>query len=620
MINFIKINNNLTRNTLIFILAVLLFRIMLLVPVNGDGLYSIKIYDNKGEQAYETTNLYDSTYIGVDRINQYTIDAFTSIEDKFFYDHYGINPIRTIKAFVSNFLNSEITAGGSTITQQLAKNMYLSSEKSYIRKIKETYIAFKLEAQMSKSEIMENYLNTLYFGHGIYGINDAASFYFNKDVSEISINESAMLAAVINGPEIYSPLNNLENSISRKNLVLKMMLENKKISEEQYKEYISVSPKVYGKSHKQYISPLLYYKDGVLDELKSIKLPSAMSEIKIYTGYDTDINNYIDNVLKFSNVNYQSAIVLLNNTNHLYQSVIGGNDYYTSSYNRAINYNRQVGSTLKPFLYIDAIEKGINADTMLKSEKTTFYINGEQYTPSNYGDKFENENISMAYALAVSDNIYAVKMHLFLGQEALVNTLERMEYNVTSITPSLALGTTEIPLTKLTSMYSTFSNNGYYSPANYIKYVTADEKSVYDFTPVETEIFTENANYIMVDLLENTFDTSINQGTRVTGSSISRLLTSRFAAKSGSTDYDNYFIGFNPAITISVWNGYDSTTRIENSTFTKLLWKDIANKYMSNRKEMWFNEPANVIKSRARITESSIGYFDFYKVDTRPKK
>ncbi len=620
MTNFSKINNNLTRNTLIFIIAVLLFRIVLLLPVDGDGLYSIKIYDNNEELVYETTNLYDSTFVKIESINQSTIDAFTSIEDKFFYDHYGMNPIRTVKAFVSNILNNEITGGGSTITQQLAKNMYLSSKKSYIRKLKETYIAFKLEAQMTKNEIMESYLNTLYFGHGIYGINDASYFYFNKNISDVNINESAMLAAIINGPEIYSPLNDLENSLVRKNLVLKMMLDNKKISKELYNEYISTTPKIYGKSNKQYISPLLYYKDGVIDELTKIKHSKNVSEINIYTGYDKTINTYIDNKLKGANIDYQSAIVLLNNTSHLYESVVGGNDYYTSSYNRAINENRQIGSTIKPFLYIGAIEQGINADTMLLSEKTTFYINGDQYTPSNYGDKFENEKISMAYALAVSDNIYAVKMHLYLGQESLVNVLSKMGYEVSNITPSLALGTTEIPLSRLTSMYSTFANNGNYTTGNYIKYVIADGKSIYSYSPIKTEVFDESSNYIMVDLLENTFDTTISQNSRVTGSSISHLLTNRFAAKSGSTDFDNYFIGFNPNVTISVWNGYDSTTEIENSTFTKLLWKDIANKYMSDKTEVWFNEPVNVYKSYAKVTETSSGYFDFYKTDPRPKK
>ncbi len=620
MTKFSRISNNLTRNTLIFILSVLIFRILLLMPVSGDGLYSIKIFDNKDELIYETTNMYDSTFIKLDSINQYSIDAFTSIEDKFFYDHYGVNPLRTIKAFISNLLNNEISEGGSTITQQLAKNMYLTSEKSYIRKIKETYIAFKLEAQMSKDEIMELYLNTLYFGHGIYGINDASYFYFDKDVSEITLNESAMLAAIINGPEIYSPLNNLENSIVRKNLVLKMMLGNKKINYDQYTENISVSPKIHGKSNRQYISPLLYYKGGVLEELNTIKLPANSSEICIYTGYDANINIYIDNLLKTANIDYQSAIVLLNNTNHLYESVVGGNDYYKSSYNRAVNENRQVGSTLKPFLYVNAIERGVDADTMLLSEKTTFYINGDQYTPSNYGDKFENEKISMAYALAVSDNIYAVKMHLYLGQETLVNTLSQMDYNVKSITPSLALGTTEIPLSTLSSMYSTFANNGYYTSGNYIRYVTANSKNIYDIEAVKTKVFSETSNFVMIDLLENTFDTTISQESRVTGSSISHLLKNRFAAKSGSTDYDNYFIGFNPDITISVWNGYDSTTEIENSTFTKLLWKDIANKYMSDKAEIWFNEPVNVVKAYAKITESSSGYFDFYKTDSRPKK
>ncbi len=612
--------NNMIKNTIIFILLVLLFRIILLIPIDSSGIYSIKIYDNRGELVYETTNMHDSTYVDVENINQYTIDAFTSIEDKFFYDHYGINPVRTIKSLFSNLVNNEITAGGSTITQQLVKNMYLDSKKSYIRKIKETYLAFKLEAQLSKNEIMEYYLNTLYFGHGVYGIKDAANYYFNKDVKELNINESAMLAAIINGPEIYSPINNPENSLSRKDLVLEQMLENKKITDAQFQEYREISPKIFGQSDNNYISPLLFYKDGVLDELSNVRLPGKIKELSVYTGYDATINEYINNSLKSAKIDYQSAIVLVNNSSHLYESVIGGNDYYTSSYNRAVNDNRQVGSTLKPFLYANALEQGVSADTMLTSEKTTFFIDGNSYTPSNFGGQFENEKISMAYALAVSDNIYAVKMHLYLGQETLLKTLNMMNCNIKNTTPSLALGTTEIPLTKLTSMYSTFSNSGIYTTSKYIKSVTSDGKSVYTFSPVKKEIFNDTTNYIMVDLLENTFDTSFNQSAKVTGNSISNLINNRFAAKSGSTDFDNYFIGFNPNVTISVWNGYDHSTMIENSVFTKQLWKDIANKYMQDKNEIWFNQPLNLVESTAKITESSQNNFYFYKSDARPKK
>ncbi len=615
-----KLHANLSKIIIIFILFVLIFKILLLLPINSDGLYSIKIYDNNDELIYETTNMYDSTYVEIEEINQYTIDAFTSIEDKFFYDHYGVNPTRTLKSFILNILNDEITAGGSTITQQLAKNMYLDSSKSYLRKLKETYLAFKLEAQYSKDEIMEMYLNTLYFGHNIYGIRDASQFYFSKHVSELDINESAMLAAIINGPEIYSPLNDLEKSLSRKNLVLGMMEENDKISQSDYTKYTSISPKIYGYTSLKYQSTLLYYKDGVLDELTSINLPTKISEISIFTGYDTTTNNYIDNILKNAKIDYETSIVLLNNSTHLYESVVGGNDYYISSYNRAINSNRHVGSTLKPFIYLNALEQGINADTMLSSEKTTFYVNGDSYTPSNYANQFENEKITMAYALAVSDNIYAIKMHLFLGQNLLYDTLTSMDCDVVDITPSLALGATEMPLTKLTNTYSTIANNGNYSEAKYISSIISNDKTIYTATNPSKEIFSDESNYIMIDLLENTFDTSLNQDLSVTGSSISHLLNTRFAAKSGSTDYDNYFVGFNPNITIAVWNGYDSNTEIKNSIFTKTLWKDIANKYMSNKTEIWFNVPNNLVESTSKVTEKSNDYFNFYKNDSRPKK
>ncbi len=583
---------------------------------------NIEFYDANGELFLTLNNQSKKSYIQLEEISQDLINAFISIEDKNFYKHNGINPWRMAGALLSNIKKGKIVEGASTITQQYARNLYLNNDKNFKRKIDEIMIAINLETKYSKDEILEGYLNTIYFDHGIYGVEDASHFYFNKKASDLTLIEAVTLASIPKGPIYYSPIKNPENNKERRNIILEEMSKDGYISKETLQENLNKDVTIYGHLEKNDNKNAPYFQDIVIQLLEDLSIPYSSLDkgIKVYTTLDLKLNECIQKAIdKYypKNSNLELAIYAMNPKTGAVLSVIGGYNYENSVYNRATKSLRQPGSSIKPFLYFTALENGFTPATTFMSQKTDFYVDGEIYSPTNYDDIYPNRDVTMAYALAVSDNIYAIKTHLFLGTDKLVKTLK--DFGFTSEiknNTSLALGTSEVTLKELVTGYAKIASLGYDVKPKYINKIVSNSGDIlYENNEKYEERF-DNANcYILAETMTNVFDNRLAININTTGASIAAKLSKKYAAKSGSTDYDNWMIGFNKNIVLGIWTGYDEATEVKNSQtkYIKNIWADVMEEYNKDSFDYWYTQPSNVIGIELNPTTGQIAKGKEYK-------
>lgn len=585
----------------------LVLYVSLYVYAKFDNKISIKsansfyMYDNNNEIFNKEDN-----WVSIKEISPNLINATISIEDKHFYNHVGFDYLRIMKAMTVNIKNMKNLEGASTITQQLAKNLFLDFDKTWERKIEEAWLTIKLESNFTKNEILEGYLNTINYG-GVFGIENASIYYFGKSAKDLNLAEASILAGIPKSPSYYSPITNYDNAKMRQKIILNAMVNNKFINESEKEKAISEKLNIVGKYEKNNSNTLMYYQDAVIKELNSIKsIPKSFIKtggLKIYTNLDLntqiDLENNIEKYLK-NDQDLQVASVMVNPNDGKIIALIGGRNYKKSEFNRAIESKRQVGSTLKPFLYYSALENGFTASTTFNSSKTTFvFSNDEKYSPKNYGDIYANKDITMAAALAYSDNIYAVKTHLFLGENNLVNMLNRIGITSNlSPVPSLALGTSEINIIDMTSSYSVFANNGYKIKPHLIeKIVDMNGKVLYEFNEEKKLILNQSTTYIMNELLSNCYNNVFVDYNYPTCINIASKVSNKYAIKTGTTDTDHLIFGYNPEIVLGIWSGYDNNddTYPEVSTNIKLAWIDTIENYFKKNKATWYKKPDNIV-------------------------
>ena len=568
-------------------------------------MVDVKIYDSENKVFLTLNNENKQSYIKLEDISQNIIDCIISVEDKKFYSHKGIDLVRIGGALIKNIKANDIKEGASTITQQYARMLYLTTEQNVKRKTEEILIAMNLERKYTKDEILEGYLNTIYFDHGIYGVNDACKFYFNKTASEVSLAEAAIIASIPKGPVYYSPLKNYERNKARKELIIDEVLKDGKISYSQAQEAKNEDVKFYGKIATTDSNYAPYYQDLIIRELKSLHILENFKakELHVYTNLDMCLNQIMLEALnKYApnNDKQQVALFAMNPQNGHVLSVIGGRNYQDSAYNRATDAIRQPGSTIKPFLYYAALNNGFTPITTFKSSPTDFYYDGKVYSPSNFNDIYPNRDVTMAYAIATSDNIYAVKTHLFLGTSVLYNTLINFGFT-TKIhnTPSLALGTSEVKLSELTTGYGRIANLGRDISPIYINKITDEEGNVlYENHDKAKQVYNKTNCYILAQTMTNVFDNNLRINISATGAPIANMLSHRYAAKTGTTDTDSLILGFNNEIVLGIWTGYDDNSPLENSDakFIKFLWAEIVEKYMEEIKgDGWYKWEDDVI-------------------------
>ena len=554
-------------------------------------------------------NLYNGNndnWVKLDQISDNLINATISAEDKHFYNHIGFDYPRILKALMNNIKSKKTVEGASTITQQYAKNLFLDFGKTWTRKIQEAWITIKLESQYKKDEILEGYLNTINYG-GVFGIENASLYYFNKHASELSLAEATILAGIPKSPSNYSPIENEQNAKKRQDTILNNMVKNKYITKEQKEEAKQETLEYIGENNTDKITSLMYYQDAVIDELKNIKtIPQSFLDtkgLKIYTTlnqeYQKILEEKIKNNLKDNNETQISSIILDPKTGKIL-ALIGGRDYKTSQYNRATQAKRQVGSTIKPFLYYAALENGFTASTTFTSEKTTFSFEDDKtYSPKNYNDKYPNKPISMAAAISYSDNIYAVKTHLFLGEETLVNLAQRIgiKTNLEAI-PSLALGTEEISLIEMMEAYGTLASGGYKNEPYLIEKIE-DEKGniLYEHKNKSELVLNESQVFILNELLTSTYQTEFIDYNYPTLISLSGKLSKKYAIKTGTTNTDRLIFGYNKDLLIGVWNGYDDNREspAEDNQISKNIWYETIEECLKDKEESWYEIPNNVV-------------------------
>ena len=409
-------------------------------------------------------------WIGLDEISDYLVKATIYTEDKNFYKHFGFDFLRILKASYVNIKSGKTMQGASTITQQYAKNLFLDFDKTWKRKWDEMWYTMKIEANYSKDEILEGYLNTINYGHGMYGIENASKFYFNKSAKDLDLAEATILTGIPKSPANYSPIVNFELAKKRQLSILELLVKNKVITEEEKTDAYNEELVFSGVVNNEELSTIMYYQDAVLKELKEIdSIPLSYSDskgLKIYTNLDLKAQENLEKNIKESipeESDIQTAAVMMNPNTGGIIALVGGRDYNKSSYNRATDSTRQVGSTMKPYLYYAALENGFTSSSAFTSEKTKFtFSNQDDYSPNNYNNTYGNKPISMATAIAYSENIYAVKTHLFLGGDALINVARRVGITAKlENVPSLPLGTNEISIIEMAAGYSAFANLGY---------------------------------------------------------------------------------------------------------------------------------------------------------------
>ncbi|WP_077298085.1 transglycosylase domain-containing protein [Virgibacillus pantothenticus] len=567
------------------------------------------LYTSSGEPFSEVGNKQTEKWVELDQVADEAIQATLAVEDRHFYDHRGFDVKRIFGAMVENIKTLSLKEGASTLTQQYARNLYLTHEKTWWRKIKEAFFTVRLEMFYSKSEILEGYLNTIYYGHGAYGIEAASKYFFNKSASELSLAEAAMLAGIPKGPTYYSPFNNQAKAQQRQQQILKIMENQTLITSSAYQTAKNEVLHYRKTDDNKEIQIGSYFQDTAIKEAASILELDADAVrgggYHIYTTMQkqeqTQLEEQITNTISKQSKIQASGLAINPKTGGII-AMVGGRSYAGSPYNRATQAKRMPGSTFKPFLYYAALERGYNATTMLMSQPTTFKLDqGNVYKPSNFNDYYANKPISLAQALALSDNIYAVKTNMFVGPENLVETAR--DFGFTSdlaAVPSLALGSEVVSIKEMVRGYSMLANGGKQLDVHTVtKIVDQEGDTIYNRSigPGE-QILDPKKAFILSHLMTGMFDEELNGYMQVTGSTMVDQLDRTYAGKSGSTDSDSWMIGFSPSLVTGVWVGYDDNRTIEvvkEMSYAKDIWANYMTSVHQKQPNESFPIPSGVV-------------------------
>ncbi|RFU62367.1 transglycosylase domain-containing protein [Peribacillus glennii] len=570
---------------------------------------STLFYSGDGEIIGESDNGQKRYWVDLEEISPALIDATIAVEDRGFYRHHGFDIKRIAGAILADIKAMAKVQGASTITQQYARNLYLGHDKTWNRKMNEAFYTIRLETNYSKNEILEGYLNTIYYGHGAYGIQAASQYYYGKDAKDLTLAEASLIAGIPKGPSSYSPFLNMENAKKRQKVVLQAMKDEGKITNELAKKEISF-PLVFKRGHKtvdRKVAP--YFQDAVMQALKSqLDMDDRTIELgglKVYTTLDKRTQEVAEST--FNNVieetsDIQAALVSMSPKTGEVKAMVGGRDYAKTPYNRAIQAIRQPGSTMKPLLYYAALEKGFTPATTLRSELMTFqYDDGKSsYTPHNFNHQYADSEITMAQALALSDNVFAVKTHMFLGERALMDTARRFGITTKmSQVPSLALGTSGVRVIEMVNAYNLFANGGREVKPVLIKKIENHKGEViFEHRTERQQILNPDRAFVMTQMLTGIFDPKLNGYTKVTGSSIIPQLTRKYAGKSGTTETDSWMIGYTPELVTGVWAGYDNAKKITvpaEKTYAKNIWAQFMEESLENKPVKKFKQTDNVV-------------------------
>ncbi|MCF8111759.1 MAG: penicillin-binding protein 1A [Desulfobacteraceae bacterium] len=552
--------------------------------------------------------------VKLEQIPDNLVDALITTEDRQFYEHSGLDLKGILRAVITDIKTWSFAEGASTITQQLAKTLFLTPEKSLERKFKEAVLALQMERRYTKDEILEMYLNQVYFGSGAYGVQTAAQAYYAKPVSELDLAECALIAGLPKSPSSYSPLINPELAIQRRNIVLRQMLETGKIDRQTYEKAAESSYKAPEKTPgKKTKAP--YFIDYVKQKIEDAIGWNMLYKggVTIYTTLSWQLQQAAEHAVKqglsglgarmkrkgLSGNPPQGALIAMDVQTGGILAMVGGRNYGESSYNRATTARRQPGSAFKPIIYACAIENGFSQDSTLLDAPVSFPggSDGRQWRPENYSGGYEGE-ITLRKALTDSKNIPSVRLLAKIGPKAAIDFARGMGINSPlSSDLTMTLGTSGVTLLELTSAYSVFPNRGMLiKPRAVEKVLGPDGRVIMQERPEKRIAMSRTGAAIMTDMLKGV----INEGTGQRAEDLGYEI----AGKTGTTDEcrDALFVGFSPDIAAGVWVGRDDNSSLgpyETGARAALpVWKTFMKQALKDRSLKYFDFPGELEQVR----------------------
>jgi penicillin-binding protein 1A len=565
------------------------------------------VYDINGEVIAEYS-VERRSFLTLDKIPLDLQNALIAMEDKDFFKHWGVSFKGILRALSRDLLHRKVKQGGSTITQQLSKLLFLKPERTISRKVKEIFIAFQIEKNFSKQEILQMYLNQIYFGNGVYGVQTASKFYFGKDVENITLSEAALLVALIPAPERYSPFVNREFAKKRRDIVLRRMYEERYITKEEYES--AIKEELPQKKSFIYVSNAPYFAEYIRQQIEP-KYGVEMfwkGGLKIYTTLDLEKQKKAEEIFEMRLSEYekknvkteqssststlQGAFLVIDSKTGAIKVMIGGRNYKESQFNRVTQAKRQAGSTFKPFVWLGALYNGYTCASIVYDRPMVFYADSRMnwhliedatdeatindviepfaenpdfkiWMPANFDGKFLGK-ITLRRSLEKSRNLVSVYLTNNISPATVVDLAYKAGIkSKLEAVPSIALGTSLVNLMEMTAAFNTFANGGIYvEPFAILKIVDNNGKVLEENMPKETEVFKPQEVYLLVNMMKGVVQ-------RGTGKVVSRLKRP-IAGKTGTTQdsKDTWFIGFTPDITAGAWMGYDDFSKVPMSDWT----------------------------------------------------
>jgi penicillin-binding protein 1B len=566
--------------------------------------------------------------ISIEQVPQHVIHAILAAEDRNFYEHRGLDPWGILRALYTNVRHGSIRQGGSTITQQLAKNYFLTSERKLSRKLKELFISITMEFMYEKNEILEIYLNEIYLGQkgtsAINGLGEASYFYFGKPVSELSLTEAATIAALIKGPNYYSPYVDKKRSLSRRNLVLNALHKAGWISDEELQVAIDAPANTIG--FRDYGKKAPYFIDYLSEQLTTLYPPESLASLglSIYTTLDTQVQIAAESALRrglerIEKTNptlirsdprkkLQGAIVVLQPKTGYVLAMVGGRNYSVSQFNRASQARRQPGSAFKPFVYLSGLDQ-FTPTSMLSNKPRSYEMDGKAWEPHNY-ESVAKDRVSLREAITHSINLATVDLAMNIGLDHIVRVVASFHFSTPlEPYPSLSLGASEVIPLELARAYCAFAADGVLPYPFSLKAVVDENGKILERKHVAIErVISPAEAFIMSSMLRSV----VRKGT---ARSLSKMgIFFPVAGKTGTTNdfKDGWFVGYTPDILALVWVGFDSGESIHatGSATALPIWADLMKAIPHWVSAEWFTMPPGVVKQTVCLHSGQLAVKD----------
>ncbi len=599
------------------------------VVINYTPKQSTQFFDKDGKLIANTFKEENREYVKYDDIPARIIEGLVAIEDTQFFEHHGVNPDAISRAIIKNIKAGTYMEGASTLTQQLIKMLVLNREKKLIRKVKEALLAIRLETVLTKEEILERYLNHVYFGHGYYGIKTAAKGYFNKDLYELTLKEIAILVGLPRAPSFYDPTKNLKISLARANQVITRLNTLGWINNEQFENSMKETPVIFNQTLTKNKAP--YAVDYAISQLIN-DIPDILSGgYKVYLTIDLDAQEIAQEALKISyddalkrdldvrkgekkpDDSYvkelNGALISIESATGKILALSGGVDYNQSVFNRAFQSKRQAGSAIKPFLYQVALNNGYNpASQLIDISRTYNYtVGGEQkkWQPKNYGGNFEGI-VSLRDSLTQSRNLSTLNLVTDVGVPVVTNELKNYGFKDVQDNLSITLGSMSVSLIEFSEAYSIFSNNGIQVKPYIIEQIVNKSGESITIEPQTKVLQKPEQIYLMTSILNDVVTKGTGKSAQVAGIEL--------AGKTGTTNdnVDAWFCGYSPSIQTIIWFGKDNNTPMRKSETGGKIAAPVFSHFFKKYLEIHPEIPRNFTMPQNVYTTNLNGKDEFY--------